>query len=237
MTEAPASRQHLMVFGAHPVDPEITCGPVIAKYTRAGHRATIVYLTLGEAGNPSMPPEQYKEQKRREVAEAAAVLGAEYVVLPYPDSDLPLNQEARLAVCDLLRERRPDIVITHWSHSFSGDHTAAYHLVLDGVRLAASPRITRALPPYRVPHLYVAENWEDPFGFQPEVYIDVTDTYDIWLEAARKHELVRGGILPFPYLEYYTALARVRGAEVGVQYAKAFMRVRERRERYAFFPV
>src|SRR5919201_2465682 len=88
------ARQHLMVFGAHPVDPEITCGPVIAKYTRAGHRATIVYLTLGEAGNPHMPPDQYKEQKRQEVAEAVAVLGADYLVLPYPDSNLPLDNEA-----------------------------------------------------------------------------------------------------------------------------------------------
>ncbi|MER3404076.1 MAG: hypothetical protein C4289_01905 [Chloroflexota bacterium] len=65
----------------------------------------------------------------------------------------------------------------------------------------------------------------------------MTDTYELWLEAVQTHELVRGGILPFPYLEYYTALARVRGAEVGVQYAKAFMRVRERREKCDFFPV
>jgi hypothetical protein len=35
------------------------------------------------------------------------------------------------------------------------------------------------------------------------------------------YEFVRGGISPFPYLEYYEALARVRGALAGRRFAVA----------------
>ena len=44
----------------------------------------------------------------------------------------------------------------------------------------------------------------------------------LWKEAVTKYEFVRGGISTFRYLEYYDALAIVRGAVVGKQRAIAF---------------
>jgi hypothetical protein len=43
-----------------------------------------------------------------------------------------------------------------------------------------------------------------------------------WREAVARYEFVRGGISSFRYLEYYDALATVRGAVAGKQRAISF---------------
>ena len=40
----------VVCIGAHPDDPETGCGGTLAKLAGVGHRASIVYLTRGEAG-------------------------------------------------------------------------------------------------------------------------------------------------------------------------------------------
>jgi LmbE family N-acetylglucosaminyl deacetylase len=228
---------HIVAFGAHAGDVDFTMAHVLAKYARHGHKATIVHVTLGEAGNARMSRQDYAEQRKVEIRESARVYGTDVRCLPYPDGELPATPESELALCDLIRELRPDIVLTHWVGSFHQDHVRTHHLVTRGVLLARLPGVKRALPPHAVRSLYYAENWEDPQDFAPEVYVDITEVFDLWLEGAGKHALFRGGVSTFPYQPYYTALAAVRGAESGCKYAAAYMRDREILKRAsAFFP-
>lgn len=231
------SRLHIVAFGAHAGDADFTMAHVLAKYARHGHKGTIVHITLGEAGNPRMSPEQYAEQRKVEVRESAQVYGVDARWLPYPDGELPATPEVELAVCDLIRELKPDIVLTHWVGSFHQDHILTYHLVSRGVLLARLPKVERDVPPHSVRSIYYAENWEDPQDFVPEVYVDITEVFDLWLEGASKHALFRGEVSTFPYQEYYKALARARGAESGCRYAVTFMRPREiMKSAVQFFP-
>jgi len=233
----PQGRCHIVAFGAHAGDVDFTMAHVLTKYARHGHRATIVHVTLGEAGSPRMSREQYAEQRKVEARESARVYGADMRWLPYPDAQLPVTPESELALCDLIRELKPDIVMTHWVGSFHQDHILTHHLVMRGVLLARLQNVKRPLPPHAAGGIYFAENWEDPQDFVPEVYIDITEVFDTWIEGASKHALFRGGVSTFPYQDYYKALARARGAESGCQYAAAFMRQREILKRaLPFFP-
>ncbi|RPJ51853.1 MAG: PIG-L family deacetylase, partial [Chloroflexi bacterium] len=60
MTELQSSGG-IMVIGAHAGDAENMASAVVLKHTRAGFPATIVHLTLGEAGHPRMAPADYAE--------------------------------------------------------------------------------------------------------------------------------------------------------------------------------
>ncbi len=222
----PKGRLHLVAFGAHAGDADFTCAAVVAKYVRQGHKATIVHVTLGEGGHPRMPRGEYAEQRKVEARAAADVLGAGLRCLPYEDGRLTASPETELAFCDLIRELKPDVVLTHWRGSLHQDHVLTHHLVCRGVLLARLSGVKRALPPHAVPSLYFAENWEDPQGFVPEVSLDVSDVFDTWIEAASKHALFRGEVVSFPYQNYYKALAAVRGAESHCRYAVALMRFR-----------
>jgi len=49
----------------------------------------------------------------------------------------------------------------------------------------------------------------------------MTEDLATWKAAATSYEFIRGGISSFPYLEYYEALARLRGAVAGKRFAVA----------------
>jgi hypothetical protein len=67
-----------------------------------------------------------------------------------------------------------------------------------------------------------AENWEDPEGFQPYMFVDTTDDMAAWRKAVRCYEFLRGGVSAFPYLQYYEGLSMVRGAQARKKNATAF---------------
>ncbi len=229
---------HLLVIGAHIGDAEVTAGGVVCKYTRAGHHATFLHLTPGEKGNPKMDHLAYKQQRLAETRRSAEKMGAEVIVFEYPDGELPVNDEVKLKICDTVRQLRPDIVITHWQGSFHRDHRNCHVNVMEGVFWAALPGIVRALPPHCITALYYAENWEDPYDYQPDLWIDISEVYDQWMAALREHALFRGEVASFDYLQYYSGLTAMRGAEVGYKRAQTFALPPISRKRgLPFFPV
>lgn len=213
----------LMVIGAHAGDAEVMAGAVVAQHVHDGGTAVIVHLTLGERGHGRLSEHEYALQKGDEAQAFGQVVGADVVVLPYKDAELSLTDEARLRVCDVIREHRPDVLITHWSGSIHRDHVACASIVEEALFYAGLPSVQRVHPAHNVGLLCFGENWEDPVGFQPELYVDIERAYDTWVEAMRVYELFDGAISTFPYLDYYQSLFRIRGIEVGRQRAQAFM--------------
>ncbi len=218
----------IMFIGAHAGDAENMAAAAVLKHTRAGFPATILHLTLGEAGHPRMTPADYAEQRKREVAESARLMGADAVWLPYPDGLLPVNDEVKFIVADLIRERRPSVILTHWRGSMHKDHIACHDIVQDAVFYAALPAIKRTdangseLKAHWARVLF-PENWEDMDGFRADLYLDVTDVWDDYIAVLKSHEFIRGGISSFRYLDYYSALGITRGCLGGKQRAVALM--------------
>ena len=225
MNDAPLRAGHLMVIGAHAGDAENMAGALVLKHTRAGYRASIVHMTLGEAGHPTLTSDVYAAQRRQEVAASARLMGAEAVVLPYRDGELPATEEVKRTVCDLIRELRPTAILTHWRGSMHKDHIATHDIVRDAIFYAGLPATpaARSQPAHRVRSLYFPENWEDMEGWRADLYIDVGDVWDGYLEILRSHELMRGCVSSFRYLDYYDALGTLRGCLGGFRQAVALM--------------
>lgn len=214
---------HVMVVGAHAGDAELMAGGLLAKYNKLGHKTSIVHMTLGEKGNRNLTPEEYAVQKRREAEAAAKILGAEPYFLPFKDAELPNNDEAAYMLCDIIRLAKPNLIITHWEGSIHKDHTNTYHIVKTAQFYAALPTITRELPAHGCWTIAYAENWEDPKGYDPDTYIDITDSYDTFIEAANQYEMVSGKISNFRYRDYYEALATTRGCLSNFGKAECYM--------------
>ncbi|WP_027625447.1 PIG-L deacetylase family protein [Clostridium lundense] len=212
---------HIMAIGAHAGDMDLTCGGILAKYAMEGHRVTLVHMTPGEKGHPILNDEEYAKQKLEEAKEFADKIGAEALMLPYRDGELEDTDEVKFHVCDIIRQYKPDILITHWKNSMHKDHAATYRIVQDAYFYAGIKSFNRDLPEHSVSGLYFAENWEDPYDFKPYVYIDISSAYDKWIEAIKSYEFVSNSPY-FKYLEYYSALSVVRGAECRKDKAEAF---------------
>jgi LmbE family N-acetylglucosaminyl deacetylase len=223
MNSAPLNDGHLMVIAAHAGDAENMAGALVLKHTRAGYRASIVHMTLGEAGHPTIAPNTYAVQRREEVAISARMMGADAIVLPYRDGELAASEEVKRSVSDLVREMRPTVILTHWQGSIHKDHIATHEIVRDAIFYAGLSTIQGSHPAHRVRGLYFPENWEDTEDWRADLYIDVGDVWDAYLEVLRSHALMRGGVSTFRYLEYYDALGTVRGCLAGSRKAVALM--------------
>ncbi len=213
----------ILAVGAHAGDMEVSCGAVLAKHAAKGDKVVLLHLTLGEGGNPKLSPKEYGEQKKREAQAIAKAMGAEVIFGPYRDGELMNNEQTQRYVADVIRQVRPTHIITHWKSSIHKDHSAAHGIVMDAVLLASLEGVVTEHPRHRgIKAIYFTENWEDPEGFTPYAFVDVSDEMERWKEWIVNYQFIKGGISSFAYLDYYFALARVRGAVVGKKYAVAF---------------
>ena len=137
-----------MVIGAHAADAEIMGGASVLKHVDAGWRAVMVHMTPGEKGHPKLSPAEYKAIKDVEAENAAKVLGAESMMMPWPDGELPVNEEVQMAVADVIREHKPTIILTHWNGSFHRDHNNTYTNVLASLFFAGLRTFEREYPPH-----------------------------------------------------------------------------------------
>lgn len=114
---------NVLVLAPHMDDEVFGCGGMLVKHVRAGARVTVVYMTDGRKGNPSLYGRDLGEReireaerdlaarRKREAEDAADVLGVqELVFLDFPDGALPCSQEAVKKLEGVLRRVMPDRV-------------------------------------------------------------------------------------------------------------------------------
>jgi len=140
----------LLLVHAHPDDEAISTGGAMMKAKGEGHRVVLVTSTRGEAGEIYNMDEKATrprlgEVRTKELETAAKILGVDRLeVLGYRDSGMvgtPENDdprsfhqasldEAAAKLASILREERPDVVVTYDADGTYGhpDHIKA-HLV------------------------------------------------------------------------------------------------------------
>jgi N-acetylglucosamine malate deacetylase 1 len=217
-----ANPASVMAIAAHPGDAFFAMGTPVALAVKLGGRGTFVSLSLGERGSASVPAAQYGNLQRDASSRAAQMLDAQAVLLAYPDGEIPVNDEAKLAVCDLIRQHRPGVVITHWKGSWHKDHRACHEIVDDAVFYAGLPAVARKQPAYMVQKVFYADNWEDAEGFRADTYLDSTPVFDSWSEACALFPMWRGET-GFRYNDYYRSRAVETGCLARSHYAVGLM--------------
>ena len=213
-----------MAIAAHPGDAIFTMGATVAQHIENGGSGIFVSLSEGEKGAPrDIPVEQYRALQRTATEKAARALRAEHVLLKYPDAEIPFNEEISLAVADIIRQHKPDIVVTHWSGSWHKDHQNCHLAVRDAIFYANLGTLQRKSGPHTVRKIYYADNWEDATEFRPDVYLDISAVYEKWLAACDAYPMWRGQTGFFRYNDYYSSLAVMRGCLSRFKYAVALM--------------
>ena len=215
----------IMAIAGHPGDAIFTMGATVAQHIHNGGSGIFLSLSLGEKGAPkNIPVKEYGVMQQVATEKAAKMLGAESVLLTYPDAEIPLNDEITLQLCDQIRKHKPAIVVTHWNGSWHKDHLHCYLLVQDAIFYAALGTLARQDPAHSVEKLYYADNWEDATNFQPDVYLDISAVFDRWMQACDAFPMWRGQTGFFRYNDYYRSLAIMRGCLSRFKYAVALMK-------------
>lgn len=216
----------VLIIAPHPDDEIIGVGGTIAKRAKAGDEVYVCIVTKGES--PLFNPD-FIEQGRRECREADAKLGVkETIFLDFPAVMLETipRYELNGKVAEVVQNIKPEeVYIPH-----RGDMQIDHQMVVDAAMVAVRPRGDDY--PKRV---YAYETlsetgWNIPNvtnEFIPTVYENITDTYDVKMEAM---SVFKSQLAPFPAARSVgaiEALAKFRGATVSVEVAEAFSLVRE----------
>lgn len=180
---------HVIVFGAHPDDPDVSAGGVAALYARAGHRVRMVSLTNGDAGHHAMGGAPLAWRRRREAQAAGRALGVEYIVLDAHDAELTPSLERRHQVVRLVRAFRPDLVLCPRPWDYHPDHRAVGQLVQDASYLLTVPNVVSDVPHLgRMPVIcHVWDRFCRPCPFEPDVVIDIDPVVEAKVAALHEH--------------------------------------------------
>jgi LmbE family N-acetylglucosaminyl deacetylase len=194
------SPKNILVILAHPDDPEFFCGATLAKWARAGHHITYQLLTCGDKGfndstTADMTPDVLCALRHEEQQAAAKIIGAESVhIMNNPDGYLVADLDLRREVTRAIRNFKPDILVTCDPQNLFAtyginhpDHRAAGQVVLDAVFPAAGNRayFPELLVEGYEPHM-PKEVWCS-LTQQPDMIVDVTETWLVKMEAILKH--------------------------------------------------
>ena len=128
----------ILAIGAHIGDAELTSGGIMAANAVDGGKSYTLALTAGERGNPKdMTPAEYRVRKVAEAEAFAMLMNGKAYVLDHPDGELPNSEEVRYEVANVIREVRPDVIVTHWKSTMHKDHNNT-HLIVPDARFLAS---------------------------------------------------------------------------------------------------
>jgi bacillithiol biosynthesis deacetylase BshB1 len=170
----------VIAFGAHADDVELGCGGTLAALARLGRTFGIVDLTRGEMGTRGTP-----ELRAREAAEAARILGARFrETLDLGDGNLRTDRDAQMQLVEIVRRRRPVLVLAPWTTDRHPDHERAARLVKEATWYAGLKSLATDRPPHRPQQLVY---YPTSYVERPTVLVDISHVLEVKLEAMKAY--------------------------------------------------
>ncbi len=215
--------RRILAIGAHPDDVEVSCAGTLARFVHAGCSVRIAVVCRGDRGGTASPTE-LAARRREEAERSASILGVEVSFLDIGDSEVRDTPEIRAAFLRLLRDARPDLLISHAPDDYHDDHVQVSQLAAKCAWYAASPgHRTDSLPLDRPPALAYMDNLAG-LGPDPSHLVDISRTIDLKRSMLACHvsQSQRQDGRFSELEELAETLARLRGFQCGVRYAEGF---------------
>ena len=214
---------------AHPDDMEYGASAAVAHWARQGKQVAYLLLTSGEAGM-QLPPEEVGPLRAQEQQQACAVVGVETLrILNHPDGMLVYGLDLRRDIARMVREFRPDAVVTAnfdieaYGGLNQADHRVAGLATIDGVRDADNTWIFRelideGLPKWHAKALLIAGHPVSTHG----VAVDQA-AVDASVQSLQSHEAYLADLPNHPDPAVFIPdVLRAGGRSMGEEYAVTF---------------
>jgi len=217
---------NVLAIGAHPDDIEFCCAGTLLKYKQQGHK---IYLALTTSGNQGSSVISSRAEvgaiREAEALESAKLLEAQVRFLRYDDELLLDTLEARRKIINAMRWAQPDVILTHYPDDPSTDHTTTGTIVSKLMLSLMGKLIPADEPPVtKKVSLFYFDNAAG-INFQPEAYVDITDTLEMKQQMLAKHKSQvewMGCFGKDELQDYLKTIARFRGIQAGCEYAEGF---------------
>jgi LmbE family N-acetylglucosaminyl deacetylase len=215
----------VLIVAAHPDDEVLGCGGTIARLSNDGVDVHVLILADGESSRIGEADYAACRAARVKASRAALdILGVKSVEMhELPDNQLDSVELIRVVrlIEDCIARLRPSAVFTHHAGDVNVDHQVAHNATIVACRPQPG-HPAKELLFFEVPSSTEWRPATSGMQFAPSWFVDISATLDRKLQAMAAYgEELR----EFPHprsLDALTALARWRGASVGVNAAEAF---------------
>ena len=218
----------ILAVAAHPDDIELLCAGTLLKFRKRGDEIFTAVLCNGDKGHYEIGPEELARIRRAEAEAAAKSEKATLVsVGAFPDLEVYTDSESRRKVVEIIRQARPDLIITHYPDDYMCDHSNTGRLAIDASFIASLPNYrtesphTGSIPPVYFMDALAAVN------FQPTDYVDISEFIEEKGKALLCHQSQYRWLLDhdgIDYMDFMKKHSAFRGVQCGVRYAEAFQR-------------
>jgi LmbE family N-acetylglucosaminyl deacetylase len=212
-------RLRIVCLGAHPGDPEFGCGGTMARFARAGHSVAFIYLTRGEAGDPSKTFDESAALRTKEAEKACSLIRARAIFAGQIDGNTILSKEKSDEMSRLVLSENPDLVFTQWPIDAHPDHQ-----ITGMLGLTAWVKSGRQFTLY----FYEVNTGTETMGFVPTDYVDISELQDLKKAAMFAHKTQDP---ENTYNNFFKPLEEFRGLEAGVKAAEGFVRFKDKTDR------
>jgi 4-oxalomesaconate hydratase len=253
VSEGPVRRPlRILCIGGHPADTFDGAGGTLAHHVQDGDEVTVVALTAGTRIHDVIVSDALRFQdripgaddltklmaeraavKEDEVRRACAFLGiADVRFFGYDDAVLTLREELIQRMAALIREVRPDVIVTHHPNElgeYGNHHAMTAQLVLNGIGAAHGVGMDDPNPPHRVAQVFFTTHalvmpsnvLSGPLHWYPDVIVDITDVVEAKVRALDTMRSQRyGGDYARKTIEMVDG---AMGSIGGVAYGEGFM--------------
>lgn len=217
---------------AHPDDECLGIGGTLRKLRNEGHNVYTCVLCGPADARHARPSD---EKLREAIAASEGLIGITDSI-KYEFGNIRFNTvphiEMVAAIEKAIVKFRPSWVFTHHPGDLNIDHRICYESAMAAIMLPQ--RLSTDLPPSMIERVFLFEilsstDWAPTTmtPFQPNSFFDIHSTFATKLAALEAFE---GAMKPFPHsrsLENVKHLAHLRGAQVGIELAEAFVCVRD----------
>jgi len=223
---------------AHPDYAVLTIGGTLIKHAEAGDDLFVVSLSPGELGIgsvlfPKVARSELVQLRTKELQTAGKILGVQEVrILGMEDTAIENTAALRATLADLIRELKPDMILSHWQQDAHPDLRNTGQAAADANLPACLGYLKGKYPAHSAKKVYTF-GMPSAIDFVPDVLIDVTSVIERKIEAANSMESVRQEIVklrypdsPDKWTEFFLVQNLYWGQEAGVRYAEAFKLVK-----------
>ncbi len=216
----------VLVLAPHADDEVLGCGGLLHRLAEQEASIHVVYGAVDGFHHYGTPGTTTYEQRLEEIENVADLFGWTYDIL-FGGKDLieKLDTVPRRDLVDhfeaALNTRRPELLLLPCGVDYDQDHVAVAQ-----AGFAAARPIAPVFGKWLVPHVLAYEMTKLQWASAPlprsSAFVDITDHLETKLEGIRRYA---SQLRPAPHirsLESVTALASIRGKEIGVEYAEAF---------------
>jgi len=221
----------ILVLAPHPDDEILGVGGTMARLCADNEKVVVAVLTgVGDEPHPFIKSEDVAAA-REECRRANELVGVSEVLfadLPAACLDATPAWKTNKVIHEIIEKVQPDQLYIPFPHDLHKDHAAvAYGATVAGrPYLSLGNQIKRVLFYETLTETHLSPPYLD-VGFQPNLYVDITEHLDTKLAAMREYKSqIQDDSLPRSE-RGLSVLASFRGMHVGVNAAEAYVISRE----------